>query len=388
MPQPTSTDAKKSGADKKERRQEKGVSEQMRADHFATKEMRELHDKASNLMRQGNYRQAFDAYVEYGDSASKIKGLIGGEAAILEGARKFEELRYWNEAGNLYAVAANYLNNSGTFSDAADFYLMAAERLAKADDRSMAGFIASCYAAAAHALREIKSTGQSDAALIKGVLVATGDDPREAEASAFKMTKVGDFENASGMFLKAASTYLKGTDELSGLASTVGIGSLAVDVKSVLQHRAGQDFLAAATCLLKSEAKADLVKGYLVKAADEFTNAVFNFTPLFSLGEANKEDSRRYSYDLVMATALRIVLGSTEDIETLKQQLTYANEKPTKELQESKSLTVARLLMEKKKVETVVGDLREIQFGTMEELKDPIIELFLSYKTAGKRARR
>ena len=349
------------------------------------KELFDLHDKARELFEQGKYRESFDTYVEYGDQMGKTKGLAGVEAAILEAARKFEGLNYWYEAGNLYLIAANYLNNVGVTSDAGDFFLAAAETLDKAQDRSLKGLIASCYGAASQTLRVAKKLSESDKVLMKGVLAATGKNPLEVEGIAFKTYRTNNFQGASDLFNEAAAIYVKAIDELSDLASSVQEGPLAVDVKSTLHHRAAQNFLASAACAWKSGNKQDATKVATAKAADQFTRAIINYTPLFSLGEAHKVDYRRYGYDLMMGTALRTTLGSTEDIGILQDQLLAIDKERTKKLGESGYLVVALALMKTKKIRSVITDLQDINLGSIDEIKDTIIELLMKSETEKKK---
>jgi tetratricopeptide (TPR) repeat protein len=354
------------------------VSEKVEATRLAAKQrLFDLHDKARSLFEDGKYRESFETFVEYGDQMSKTKGLAGTEAAILEAARKFESLKFWYEAGNLYLIAANFLNNVGVTMDAGDFYLAAAETLEKATDKNLKGLIASCYAAASRTLRNAKKLAESDKALIKGVLATTGRDPLEIESSASKSLKANDLQTASQKFREAAIIYREAIDELSGLATSVQEGSLEVDVKSTLHHRAAQNLLASAACESRSGNRRNVVNEIMTKAADEFTRAVINFTPLFTTGDVHKIDSRRYAYDLMMGTALRIALGSTEDIGTLQDQLSAIDKKRTKELEESGYLAVALALMKTKKIRNVITDLTDVNLGSVEELKDSIIELLL-----------
>jgi tetratricopeptide (TPR) repeat protein len=355
------------------------------AQRLAKQKLNELRNKARELLAQGNYRKAFDAYVEYGDSMSKVRGLAGVESAILEGARKFEELELWYEAGNLYLVVANFLSNMGVISDAGDFYLSAAEALEKVNDKSLRGFIAACYGAASQALRSEKSIAESDKALMKGVLVATGKNPLEVESSAYKFFRAHDFRGASEMFSEASSIYSLAIEELSDLAHNVDSGPLAVDVKSVLHHRAGQDLLASAACLVGIDKRTDAIRGKAISAADEFTKAVINFTPLFSLGEAHKVDYRRYSYDLMMGATVRSALGSVEDIETLESQLLLIDKARRKGFEDSGYLVLAKTLMKTKKIKNVINDLKDVHLGSVDELKGQIIELLNRLEEAKKK---
>jgi hypothetical protein len=360
------------------RREISSASEQVEAARIASKQqLFRLHDKAKELLEQGKYRESFNAYVEYGDLMGKTKGLAGAEAAILEGARKFEGLSMWYEAGNLYLITANFLNNLGVALDADDFFLAAAETLEKTQDKNLRGLIASCYGAASQTLRAAKKLAESDKALMKGVLTTTGKNPLEVEGSAFRSNRTGNFQSASELFNEAATIYLEAIDELSNLASSMQEGPLAIDVKSTLHHRAGQNFLASAACLSKWNKKPETVKGSMAKAADEFTKAIINYTPLFTLGEAHKVDCRRYAYDLMMGTALRTAVGFTEDIETLQDQLFAIDKKRTKELEESGYLNVALALMKSRKIKSVITDLRDVSLGSVDELKDSIIELLM-----------
>ncbi len=349
---------------------------------LAKQKLNELRNKARELIAQGKYRKAFDAYVEYSDSMSKVRGLAGAESAILEGARKFGELELWYEAGNLYLIVANFLSNMGVISHAGDFYLSAAEALEKVNDKSLRGFIAACYGAASQALRGEKSTSESDKALMKGVLVATGKNPVEIESTAYKALRAHDFQGASEMFSEASSIYSLAIEELSDLAHNVDSGPLAVDVKSVLHHRAGQDLLASAACLVEIDKRTDAIKEKAISAADEFTKAVINFTPLFSLGEAHKVDYRRYSYDLMMGATVRSALGSVEDIETLESQLSLIDKAQTKGFEDSGYLVVAKTLMKTKKIKNVINDLREVHLGSVDEAKEQIIELLSTLEEA------
>jgi tetratricopeptide (TPR) repeat protein len=342
---------------------------------LAKQKLNELRNKARELLAQGRYRKAFDAYVEYSDSMSKVRGLAGAESAILEGARKFEELGLWYEAGNLYLIVANFLSNMGVISDAGDFYLSAAEALEKVNDISLRGFIATCYGAASQALRSEKSTAESDKALMKGVLAATGKNPLEVESGAFRSFRAHDLQSASEKFSEASSIYALAIEELSDLAHNVDSGPLAVDVKSVLHHRAGQDLLASAACSAGIGERTDAMWEKSISAADEFTKAVINFTPLFSLGEAHKVDYRRYSYDLMMGATMRSALGSAQDIEMLESQLLLIDRAKTKGFEESGYLGVAKTLMKTKKIKNVINDLKDIHLGSVDELKEQIIEL-------------
>jgi tetratricopeptide (TPR) repeat protein len=360
------------------RREISPATERVEAERIASKkELFGLHDRARELFEQGKYRESFDTYVEYGDLMGKTKGLAGAEAAILEAARKFEGLNYWYEAGNLYLIAANYLNNIGVTSDAGDFYLAAAETLTKTQDNRVKGLIASCYGAASQILRVSKKLSESDKVLMKGVLATTGRNPLEVEGSAFRSYRTGGFKGASDLFDEAATIYLKAIDDLSDLASSVQEGPLAVDVKSTLHHRAAQNFLASAACVWKSGNKQDAARAAMTKSADQFTKAIINYTPLFSLGEAHKVDYRRYGYDLMMGTALRTTMGPMEDVEILQDQLLAIDKKRTKELEESGYLVVALALMKTKKIRSVITDLREVNLGSVDELKDSIIELLV-----------
>jgi tetratricopeptide (TPR) repeat protein len=352
---------------------------------LAKQKLNELRNKARELLAQGKYRKAFDAYVEYSDSMSKVRGLAGAESAILEGARKFEELELWYEAGNLYLIVANFLSNMGVISDAGDFYLSAAEALEKVNDKSLRGFIATCYGAASQALRSEKSTAESDKALMKGVLAATGKNPLEVESIAYKSFRTHDLQGASEMFSKASSIYSLAIEELSDLAHNVDSGPLAVDVKSVLHHRAGQDLLASAACLVGIDKKTDAIWKKSISAADEFTKAVINFTPLFSLGEAHKVDYRRYSYDLMMGATVRSALGSLEDIEMLESQLLFIDKARTKGFEDSGYLSVAKTLMKTKKIKNVINDLKDVHLGSVDELKEQIIELLNRLEEANKK---
>jgi tetratricopeptide (TPR) repeat protein len=346
------------------------------AERFVAKEkLGQLHTKARESFEQSKYREAFDAYVEYGDSMSKVKGLAGAEAAIVEGAHKFEQIMFWYEAGNLYLMVANFLSNKGALPDAGDFYLRAAEALEKSKESDLRGIITGAYAAAAHALREAKSPAESERAVVKGVIYASGENPLEIEGSALRLLKTGNFRGASDAFEKAALTYQKAIDALSDMSSAIESGQQAIDVKSMLHHRVAQSLLASAAALLKSNDKASAIRKNAEKAADEYTNAVINFTPLFSVGEPDKEDCRRYTYDLMMGTALRLALSSTEDIETLKEQLTYVRKKPPKHLEESKYLEIAQTLMKKGKISSILDELKEVSLGNIEQAKNHIIEL-------------
>jgi tetratricopeptide (TPR) repeat protein len=342
---------------------------------LAKRELDQLHKKARELLEQGKYREAFEAYVEYGDSMGKVRGLAGVEAAIVEGARRFEGLMFWYEAGNLYLIAANYLNNQGVFPDAGEFYLRTAEALEKSKEKDIGGVITGCYAEAAHALREAKATAESEKAVMKGVFVATGEKPLEVEGNALKVLRTGDLRSASDMFERAASVYQRAIQALSNIVPAIKSGSQAIDVKSILHHRAAQNFLASAAALSKSNDKLRSIKEGLGRAADEYMSAVINFTPLFTVGEPHKEDYRRYSYDIMMAAALRILLDSTEDMKTLKEQLSNIGPKHTKQLREGKYLDIALTLMRTEKIKSVINDLQEVRFGNIEEVKDDIIEL-------------
>jgi hypothetical protein len=337
------------------------------------------------MLGQGKYREAFEGYVEYGDLMSKTKGLAGAEAVVLEGARKFEELKLWYEAGNLYLTVANFLSNAAVASDAGDFYISAAEDLEKAKDDSLRGLIAACYGAASQALRGEKGTKESDDALMKGVITATGRNPLEIEGNAYRSFRAHDLRSASRTFHEASAIYLAAIDELSDLTHNINSGSLAVDVKSVLHHRSAQFLLASAACLAASEKQIDAFVGKSESAADNFTKAVINFTPLFSLGEANKVDYRRYSYDLLMATILRTVLGSSEDTEILESQLSSVGKKGKKGLQETGYLTVAQTLLRTKNVMDIVNDIKDIHLGSVDELKQQIIELLIRLADAKKK---
>ncbi|WXG44470.1 MAG: hypothetical protein WED04_10625 [Promethearchaeati archaeon SRVP18_Atabeyarchaeia-1] len=360
------------------RREISSASEEVEARRLAAKqELFAAHDKARDLFEQGKYRESFDTYVEYGDLMGKTMGLAGAEAATLEGARKFEGLRLWYEAGNLYLVSANFLNNQGLTLDAGDFYLAAAETLEKTQDKNLRGLIASSYGAASQALRIAKKLGESDKALMKGVMAATGSNPLEVEGNALRFARAGDLRNASERFMEAARIYQRAIDELSDLAVSVQQGPLAVDVKSTLSHRAGQNLLASAACQSRLDQRSNVARETMVKAADEFTEAIINYTPLFTLGEVHKVDYRRYAYDLMMAAALRIALGSTEDIAILQDQLFAIDKKGTKELEESGYLVVAVALMKAKRIKSVITDLTEVNFGSVDELKDSIIELLM-----------
>jgi tetratricopeptide (TPR) repeat protein len=368
------------------RREVGPATEQIEATRIAAKkELFGLHDRARELFEQGKYRESFDTYVEYGDQMAKTKGLAGAEAAVLEAARRFEGLNYWYEAGNLYLIAANYLNNVGVTTDAGDFYLAAAETLGKAEDKNLSGLIASCYGAASQILRASKKLSESDKALMKGVFATTGRNPLEVEGAGFRAYRTENFQGASNLFNEAATVYLKAIDELSDLASSVREGPLTVDVKSTLHHRAAQNFLASAACIWKSENRLDATRVTIEKAADQFTKAIINYTPLFSLGEAHKVDFRRYGYDLMMGTALRTTLGSVEDAEILQDQLLAIDKKRTKELGESGYLVVALALMKTKRIRSVITDLRDVNLGSVEELKDPIIELLVKPETQKKK---
>nr|MDO8097589.1 hypothetical protein [Candidatus Njordarchaeota archaeon] len=342
---------------------------------IAREKLDHLKNKARELFEQGKYRQAFEAYVEYGDSMAKVKGVAGAEAAIVEGARRFEGLLFWYEAGNLYLTVANFLSNQEVFPDAGDFYLRAAETLEKSKEKDLKGIITGSYAAAAHALREAKATADSEKAVMKGVFVATGENPLEVEGKALKLLKTANLRNASDTFERAASIYQKAIQALSDLTPAIRSGPQAVDIKSILHHKAAQNLLASAAALSKFNDKLNAIKEIAGKAADEYTNAVINFTPLFSISEPHKEDYRRYSYDLMMGTALRITLGSTEDINTMKEQLSYIGKKRSKRLEEIKYLAIALILMKTEKIGSVINELKEVPFGNMEEVKDDIIEL-------------
>jgi hypothetical protein len=379
LPHPKNFNLDKSGERKVNRRSpENATSGQGEAQRLLAKqELSELRNRARDLLAQGRYRQAFEAYVEYGNSMSKTRGLAGAEAVILEGARKFEELRLWTEAGNLFLIAANFLSNVGVTSDAGDFYLSAAEDLEKANDKSLRVLIAACYGAASQALRGEKGTRESDDALMKGVLAATGRNPLELESGASKSFRAHNLKSAAEMFYEASSIYSAAIVELSDLAHNINSGTLAVDVKSVLHHRAAQVLLASAACLAATDKKTDALRDRTGLAADNFTKAVINFTPLFSLGEAHKVDYRRYSYDVLMATTLRTALGSLEDIEMLESQLSFIDKAPKRNLQESGYLVVAQTLMRTKKVKNIVNDLKEIHLGSVDDLKEQIIELLI-----------
>nr|MDO8133535.1 hypothetical protein [Candidatus Njordarchaeum guaymaensis] len=375
-PRTGSSVRKKSEEEKRDRGTGKGAPETGKTDHFVAKErLGQLHKRARELLEQGKYREAFDAYVEYGDSMGKVKGLAGAEAAIVEGARRYEGLMFWYEAGSLYLIVANFLNNQEVFPDAGDFYLRAAETLEKSKEKDLKGLITVSYAAAAHALRVAKATAESEKAVMKGVFVATGENPLEVEGNALKLLKTGNFRSASDMFERAASTYQKAIQELSDLTPTISSGPQAVDVKSILHHKAAQNLLASAAALSKFNDKLGAIKENIGKAADEYTNAVINFTPLFSIGEPHKEDFRRYSYDVMIGAALRIALGSTEDVKTLKEQLSYIGKKRLRQMEESKYLDIALILMKTEKIRSVINDLKEVRFGNMEDMKDEIIEL-------------
>jgi hypothetical protein len=352
---------------------------------LAKQELNELRNKTRDLLAQGKYRQAFEAYLEYGDSMSKMRGLAGAEAVILEGARKFEELRLWNEAGNLYLIAANFLSNVGVVSDAGDFYLSAAEDLEKANDNSLRTLIAACYGAASQALRGEKSTKESDDALMKGVLAATGRNPLEVESVAYKSFKAHNLKSASEMFYEASSIYSAAIEELSNLAHNISSGPLAVDVKSVLHHRAAQGLLASAACMAAVDKKINAFRDKAGSSADNFTKAVINFTPLFSLGEAHKVDYRRYSYDLMMATTLRTALGSIEDVDMLESQLSLIDKARKKSLEDSGYLVIAQTLMRTKKIKNVINDFKDIHLGSVDELKEQIVELLNRLEDAKKK---
>ena len=351
---------------------------------LAKRELNEIHNRAKDLMTQGRYRQAFEAYVEYGDSMSKTKGLAGAEAVVLEGARKFEELTLWHEAGNLYLIAANLLSNRGVMPDAGNFYLSAAKDLEKANDNRMRGLIATCYGAASQALRGEKGTKESDDALMKGVIAATGKNPVEIESGAYRSFRARDLRTASEMFHEASSVYTLAIGELSDLTHNMSSGSLAVDVKSVLHHRAAQAHLASAACLAAVDREIDAPMSKSSLAADNFTRAVINFTPLFSLGEAHKVDYRRYSYDLMMATILRTAVGSLEEIEMLESQLFSIDKTGRKSLQASGYLTIAQTLMRTKNIMNAINDLKDLNLGTVDELKGQVTELLIRLVSAKK----
>jgi tetratricopeptide (TPR) repeat protein len=355
---------------------------------LAKRELNEIHNRAKDMMAQGKYRQAFEAYVEYGDSMSKTKGLAGAEAVVLEGARKFEELALWQEAGNLYLIAANLLSNRGVIPDAGNFYLSAATDLEKTKDNTMRGLIATCYGAASQALRGEKGTKESDDALMKGVITATGKNPVEIESSAYRLFRAHNLRSASEMFQEASSVYTAAIGELSDLTHNLSSGSLAVDVKSVLHHRAAQAHLASAACLAAVDNGIDAPTSRSNSAADNFTRAVINFTPLFSLGEAHKVDYRRYSYDLMMATILRTALGSLEEIEMLESQLFSIDKAGRKSLKASGYLTIAQTLMRTKNVMNAINDLNDLHLGTVDELKGQVTELLIRLVNAKKGDRR
>lgn len=390
MPRPTNSKRHKDDKAKVSRQSSEGVTPgQGEASRLlAKRELNELRNKAKDLLGQGKYREAFEAYLDYGDSMGKTKGLAGAEAVVLEGARKFEELRLWNEAGNLFLIVANFLGSAGVVSDAGDFYLSAAEDLEKANDKNLRGLIATCYGAASQALRGEKGTKESDDALMKGVIAATGRNPLEMEGGAYRSLRAHNLRSASGMFLEAGSVYVAAINELSGLTHNIDSGSLAVDVKSVLHHRAAQVFLASASCLAALDKGVDSFIDNSISAADNFTKAIINFTPLFSLGEAHKVDYRRYSYDLMMAAILRTALGSLEDIEMLESQISSIDKKAKRGLQESGYLVVAQTLMRTKKIISVIDDLKDIYLGSVDELKEQIIELLIRLEDAEKTSRR
>jgi hypothetical protein len=220
---------------------------------------------------------------------------------------------------------------------------------------------------------------------MKGVIAATGKNPLEIEGEAYKSFRAHNLRSASRMFHEASSVYVTAINELSDLAHNIDSGSLAVDVKSVLHHRAAQVLLASAACAAVIEEEAGAFMDKSESAADNFTRAVINFTPLFSLGEANKVDYRRYSYDLMMATFLRIALGSLEDTEILESQLSNIGKKGERGLQESGYMVVAQVLMRTKNVMNIVNDIRDISLGSIDELKEQIIELLIRLEDARKK---
>jgi hypothetical protein len=120
-------------------------------------------------------------------------------------------------------------------------------------------------------------------------------------------------------------------------------------------------------------------------SADNFTKAVINFTPLFSLGEAHKVDYRRYSYDLMMATTLRTALGSIEDVDMLESQLSLIDKARKKSLEDSGYLVIAQTLMRTKKIKNVINDFKDIHLGSVDELKEQIVELLNRLEDAKKK---
>lgn len=300
-------------------------------DHFETwakkiEAANRIRDKAMKCLEAGNYQEAADAFMAYGNTLSEYGELASWGVSLIEAAETLEAKSAFREAGKVYLFVANSLRKSQLWGDAIDCYQKAGQAYAKIGDKRFSAAAAACYAGAADCFAQLKLWSDAERMMTLGSILGTGENLIDLERNAKESFRKKDYVKASETYGKIASAYLASLEQLSDLLPKSGMGEIAMETKSILLQRSSESRVAEVVSLLRSDMVQEARK-VLSDAAVGYRVALMNLDPLLLVGRSSPSDYKRFSYNLMMSTALYKSIGEDDEAETMFKELIGAKEK-------------------------------------------------------------
>jgi tetratricopeptide (TPR) repeat protein len=336
-------------------------------------EANRIRDRAMKFMDRGNYPEAADAFMSYGNVLSEYGELASWGCALIEAAESLESKNAFAEAGKVFLFVANSLRKALLWGDAIECYQKAGEAYAKVGQKRFNAAAAACYAGAADCFAQLKLWGEAERMMTRGSVLGTGENLIELDYVATESFKKGNYPKASETFGRIAAAYVASLEQLSDLLPKTGMGEIAMETKSILLQRSSESRVAEVVSLLRSDMIQEASK-ILLDAAVGFRVALMNLDPLLLVGRSSPSDYKRFSYNLMMSAMLYRLLGENSEAETMFKELIGAKEKRVAEKLKTLQYYKVAWNMLELKPQDAIKELREVRLGGLEQMKNEVIE--------------